>query len=568
MMAISLIALLIVGALFVGLISAIAAIATKRPMVAVAIGGAILVMFGLSVASLFVWRVSGVAGPPTAQLVPPNGFGQPSITFNDGGSYVTHTTWRVSFEKVAFLAGGAIAQAVFAARRACGNRPAGRRGNWWPALLVIPVLLALPMLSLLWTGLSYQHHVRTISPGPSTQISQLDIRYPSMDGYQAPTIEAQAKQMRVAQEQAMRVQQAAANNSAALAAIQQQISHMNIDALMDLFEKPKIDLHATMPATPAIPSAPNQASPPAVPPTPVSTVAELRVNNVSQETAEAEVETAEAAGIAATAAGEAKQATVPAEAVAQEASTDRKSPKKGDTKTNAAKKIVTVAPPADDHFGQPAKSLPKWANEPPHRYMPDSWRETIATDEYATAEECRQATDVYLLYKAYDRLQTLLDRPNLDTELPSLTFYRGKIIADGTVIYDKELPWYWNDSRIALLNKMGIGIDYLRGNVIVDQHLADTERSSGPMVKQYTLLEYTKATDTYLRQHWQATERQERFMVVGAGAGGVFGILGLVFGLLKIDTWTKGYYSKWLFIGVPAAIICAGFLLMPLLYFA
>ena len=43
--------------------------------------------------------------------------------------------------------------------------------------------------------------------------------------------------------------------------------------------------------------------------------------------------------------------------------------------------------------------------------------------------------------------------------------------------------------------------------------------------------------------------------MVGAGAGSVLGLIGLVFGLLKVDTWTKGYYTKRLFLGVPAAII-------------
>jgi hypothetical protein len=31
--------------------------------------------------------------------------------------------------------------------------------------------------------------------------------------------------------------------------------------------------------------------------------------------------------------------------------------------------------------------------------------------------------------------------------------------------------------------------------------------------------------------------------------------ISLVWGLLKVDTWTKGYYSKRLFFGVPAVII-------------
>jgi hypothetical protein len=49
--------------------------------------------------------------------------------------------------------------------------------------------------------------------------------------------------------------------------------------------------------------------------------------------------------------------------------------------------------------------------------------------------------------------------------------------------------------------------------------------------------------------------------VLGVGATSVIGLLGFVFGLLKIDTWTKGYYTKRLFIGVPAMII-GGFMLL------
>ena len=42
----------------------------------------------------------------------------------------------------------------------------------------------------------------------------------------------------------------------------------------------------------------------------------------------------------------------------------------------------------------------------------------------------------------------------------------------------------------------------------------------------------------------------------GLGAAMVaVGLLGMVYGMLKVDTWTKGYYTKRLFLGVPAAII-------------
>jgi hypothetical protein len=56
-------------------------------------------------------------------------------------------------------------------------------------------------------------------------------------------------------------------------------------------------------------------------------------------------------------------------------------------------------------------------------------------------------------------------------------------------------------------------------------------------------------------RRWEELRRGERFAVVGAGAGSVLGLIGVVFGLLRVDTWTKGYYTKRLFLGVPAAII-------------
>jgi hypothetical protein len=62
-------------------------------------------------------------------------------------------------------------------------------------------------------------------------------------------------------------------------------------------------------------------------------------------------------------------------------------------------------------------------------------------------------------------------------------------------------------------------------------------------------------------RRWDELRREGRFAAVGAGAGSVLGLIGLAFGLLKVDTWTKGYYTKRLFLGVPAAIIMGATLL-------
>jgi hypothetical protein len=128
------------------------------------------------------------------------------------------------------------------------------------------------------------------------------------------------------------------------------------------------------------------------------------------------------------------------------------------------------------------------------------------------------------------------------------------------VIYDRNQSDQWFDSRLHYLNRVGIGIDFVRRELITDQYLDEVERSFGPMYKLYTKIKFSPQADAALRQHWATHERQERFAMVGVGAGSVLGLLGFVYGLLKVDTLTKGYYTKRLFLGVPAAII-GGFIL-------
>ena len=69
-----------------------------------------------------------------------------------------------------------------------------------------------------------------------------------------------------------------------------------------------------------------------------------------------------------------------------------------------------------------------------------------------------------------------------------------------------------------------------------------------------SLLEDNLGT-TMLSTDGEAQQRTEAFKVVSTGAVLLLGLLGGVFGLLKVDTWTKGYYTKRLFIGLPLAIL-------------
>jgi hypothetical protein len=207
---------------------------------------------------------------------------------------------------------------------------------------------------------------------------------------------------------------------------------------------------------------------------------------------------------------------------------------------------------------QDTRTRPAWTDEPPKR-IGNVWREVVATDEYATSDECARAADVYLLLKTYEHFQQLWGMPHGDNTLPSLTFHGNAITTtDGRTIYTQSgNSGIWSDDRILTLQKMGVGIDFIRREVVPAnrEYYETVERSFGPMKKVYTMLEFTPSVDAELRRRWDELRREDRFAVVGAGAGSVLGLIGLVFGMLKVDTWTKGYYTKRLFLGVPAAII-------------
>jgi uncharacterized membrane protein YcjF (UPF0283 family) len=109
--------------------------------------------------------------------------------------------------------------------------------------------------------------------------------------------------------------------------------------------------------------------------------------------------------------------------------------------------------------------------------------------------------------------------------------------------------------RFVALEEMRIGIDFVRDQIVSAEYVETVQRSFGPMQKRYTEVRFGKSLKQELHRRWEDYQRRERFASVGFGAGSVLGLVGLAYGLLKVDTWTKGYYSKRLFLGVPAAII-------------
>jgi hypothetical protein len=187
-----------------------------------------------------------------------------------------------------------------------------------------------------------------------------------------------------------------------------------------------------------------------------------------------------------------------------------------------------------------------WIDEPP-KNIGNVRRQVIVAGDFVTLEECNREADRQLYMVTLDHLKELCGDEDLDR-------IREFDTAAKSNRYGRTEP---SPAEIAAstLNRMGIGIDFIRREIAKREYVETVERSVGPMKKLYVQVEFSPSIDLELRQRWDEVRRQDRFAVVGAGAGSVLGLLGLVFGLLKVDTWTKGYYTKRLFFGVPAAII-------------
>jgi hypothetical protein len=296
------------------------------------------------------------------------------------------------------------------------------------------------------------------------------------------------------------------------AELHQQLAKLDIHQLMDKADAPRI---ALPPDPPSPPEAGSESESPPAQETEKKDSA--KAENASQNKVEpAQAEESQAHGSADPASG-----SEPAE----HASAGESAASAAAGQPAADERRAEEAPvvPAKQQGGSPR---PDWIDDPPKR-IGNTWRDVIVTEEFATREECDLEADRLLLAATYEHVQVL--RQRFDTgPWPPPAF--------------GEYP-------------LGITIDYIRREIAKDEYLDTVERSFGPMKKLYTLVEFTPAVDRELRARWDTYRRQERLTTVGIGAVSVLGLVGLAWGLLRVDTLTKGYYTKRLFVGVPAAII-------------
>jgi hypothetical protein len=168
---------------------------------------------------------------------------------------------------------------------------------------------------------------------------------------------------------------------------------------------------------------------------------------------------------------------------------------------------------------------PNWVVHPPKR-VGNTYRRVVASGPYRTVDECHQALQEKLRQAVCQRL--------------------AATAADDPV---------FRDFTPASCDDLGIGIDYIYREICRDEYVESVEASFGPMVQVHLLLEFDPPIEKYLGAVWRDYQVRQRLGIVAFLAAAVLLLLGLVYGLLKLDTWTRGYYSKRLLLGVPVVII-------------
>lgn len=181
------------------------------------------------------------------------------------------------------------------------------------------------------------------------------------------------------------------------------------------------------------------------------------------------------------------------------------------------------SPPA----AKPNVAPPTWVTNPPKR-TGNLTRRVVSAGPYKTTSECYRQIERRLEEAVRAHLQELVRGQ------PSLR--HG---------YVSNLRRY-NISTETILRKLCPPDG---------EHIEVRDTSVGEMKTLHVLMEFGPEQDAFLLKQWSAYERIERIIGISVFAGLIFAAIALVWGLLWLDTYTRGYYTKRLFLGVPAAII-------------
>jgi hypothetical protein len=170
-------------------------------------------------------------------------------------------------------------------------------------------------------------------------------------------------------------------------------------------------------------------------------------------------------------------------------------------------------------------SQPDWLGQPP-RMVGEVYRVPVEAGPYSSLQECYPALRENMRKVVNDRIVELVRDATGNPYVP-----------------------------VPSLEYLNLGNSFIDRELLTDQYVEVSETSVGPMKTAWGLLEFTPQHDQQLVDAWKRYARRDGIAKTTLLALLVLVVLGSVFVLLQIDTWTRGYYTKRLFLGVPAAII-------------
>lgn len=179
-----------------------------------------------------------------------------------------------------------------------------------------------------------------------------------------------------------------------------------------------------------------------------------------------------------------------------------------------------------------SRERPDWVVHPPKR-VGNTYRRVVKSGQFRTVDECHDELEDKLRLAVFHRMAAEVTDGPINPDLTRSTF-----------------------------EALGIGMDYIYTEICTDEYVENLEASFGPMVQVHLKLEFDPSIEQHLRNVWRQYQAGQRLGTVAFLASLGLLLLGSTYGLLKLDTWTRGYYSKRLLLGVPAVIIGLFLLLM------
>lgn len=181
--------------------------------------------------------------------------------------------------------------------------------------------------------------------------------------------------------------------------------------------------------------------------------------------------------------------------------------------------------PETDPDAEPqAAPPPEWVEKAPSR-VGDVYRVVVSSEPFSSVDECYAQLERRFPVEVERRLAKLVPEN------------QRKLLED-------HAP-----------EEFGISLDYIMRDICKQEYTQTKDFSVGDMKQVFVLMEFSPEVESHLLASWQSFLRQDRLVVIAKIAALVLASLAGVYGLLYVDTMTRGYYTNRLLVGASAAII-------------